>query len=505
MIGHRDAKHILNEIVGHGAATGHDQAAHRAEHRREGDRRDDRKQRGAERLGQEWRGHVRACGVEGAAGHRSEAQIEREHVEGPDHGDPHDRALTCRGGILHGVVADEDVRQRRRAAEERQHQAGEIEPVGELSGRKALEVAARLEQFGALALDGRIGGVGACGIGVFLARPGHDCRVFQGRQILKRPQRSGRGFPGVAVGQRLERADRPQVMVLRLRLSVDEHGAVGCDRANLRCEIRSRAGADHEAAVQDHRREDAAEKYEERPLDELHPGGGDHARGDDDHGDDHAHEDHTDRMRQAQQRHDQVARSDHLRNEIEDADDERRDRHRQFDAAAVEPAVEGVGEGELPKRLDRLGDHEQRHDPAGEKSDRIEKPVVAVEGDHPADAEERRRREVVAGEGNAVDEPVDLAVGGVVALGRLALAAEIERQPDDAEHKSGKDRDGGGGRFVEHRPEILSKNACPKMLSLVRVSREAGRRLRRPGRRPCRRWPGRRPPRSAPSRRRWQG
>ena len=79
----------------------------------------------------------------------------------------------------------------------------------------------------------------------------------------------------------------------------------------------------------------------------------------------------------------------------------------------LKSVVQGVGEGESAQPLERLGDHEQRHDPAGEVADRVEKTVVAVEGDHPADAQERCGRKVIAGEGDAVDEPVDLPVGGI--------------------------------------------------------------------------------------------
>ena len=91
----------------------------------------------------------------------------------------------------------------------------------------------------------------------------------------------------------------------------------------------------------------------------------------------------------------------------------------ELDAARVELAVERVGERVTAQPLDRLGDDEQRHDPAGQVADRVQKAVVAVEGDHPADAEERRRRQVVAGERDAVDEPVNAAAGGEVAGRRL--------------------------------------------------------------------------------------
>ena len=49
---HTDTAHVLDEIVGHGAAASHNQPADGAQHGRERDRRNDREQRLVERLGQ---------------------------------------------------------------------------------------------------------------------------------------------------------------------------------------------------------------------------------------------------------------------------------------------------------------------------------------------------------------------------------------------------------------------------------------------------------------------
>jgi hypothetical protein len=55
----------------------------------------------------------------------------------------------------------------------------------------------------------------------------------------------------------------------------------------------------------------------------------------------------------------------------------------ELDPARVIAVIEGVGEGEPAEALERLGDDEERHDPARQVSDRVEEPVVPVEGDHP--------------------------------------------------------------------------------------------------------------------------
>ena len=118
----------------------------------------------------------------------------------------------------------------------------------------------------------------------------------------------------------------------------------------------------------------------------------------------------------------------------------------------VEAGVERVGERELAEPLHRLGDDEQRDDPAGEVADRVQEAVVAVEGDHAADAEERRGREIVAGERDAVDEPGNLPVGGEVAGRRLGLLAEVEAEAERDGDERDEDDDGQRRRFVRSRP-----------------------------------------------------
>ena len=67
--------------------------------------------------------------VERAARHRAQAHVQREHVKEADAGDADDRALARGRLVLDGVIADKDVRQRRRAAEQGQHQRDEIQLV----------------------------------------------------------------------------------------------------------------------------------------------------------------------------------------------------------------------------------------------------------------------------------------------------------------------------------------------------------------------------------------
>ncbi len=187
--------------------------------------------------------------------------------------------------------------------------------------------------------------------------------------------------------------------------------------------------------------EHEGEDDQQAALDELHVGRRGHAGGRDDRDHDRADHDDAPVVRDAEQRLDQHAGADHLRDQVADRDDQRADRGGQLDAARVELGVDRVGEGVLAQTLHRLGDDEQGDDPAGEVADRVEEAVVADRGDHAADAEERRRRQVVAGEGDAVDAPVDLTAGRVVAGRGLGLVAEVERQPDDEGDERQEDDD----------------------------------------------------------------
>ena len=347
-----------------------------------------------------------------------------------------------------------------------------------------------------------------------LRAPQLDRRLAERAQESGRAERTARRRTGIRAVERHDVADRPQIalaLTLALRHAVDQAGARRRHRDALRLgepgdavagllaphldapggailqpRVRlagpgaglrqhldagprqdlgrrpgrerrfGRAAVDDQPAAQDQDRQHEAEQHQERALDELHPGRRHHAGGDDDGGDDDADQQHADDVRQAEQRRDQRAGADHLRNQVEEADDQRADGGRQLDAARVVAAVEGVGEGEAPHPLQRLGDDEERDDPAGEVADRIQEAVVAVEGDHPADAEERRRGQVVAGEGDAVDEPVNFAVRGVVAGRRRGAAAEPRREADDDEDEGDEDADGERGRRVDHRPAFAA-------------------------------------------------
>ena len=123
---------VFHQVVRHRARRRHDQAADRAQHRRERDGGNDRERQFAKALGQQRGGHVAVGRIEVPAHHRAQADVEREDVKEPDAGDADDGALPRRRGVFDGVVADQNMRQRRRAGEEGEHEGDEVEFVEQL-------------------------------------------------------------------------------------------------------------------------------------------------------------------------------------------------------------------------------------------------------------------------------------------------------------------------------------------------------------------------------------
>src|SRR5262245_49379465 len=150
-----------------------------------------------------------------------------------------------------------------------------------------------------------------------------------------------------------------------------------------------------------------------------------------------AHDQDTDRMWKTEQRLNQHSGADHLRNQIEDADGKSADGSRELNAARLKSIIQSIRESVFSQTLKRLRYHEEGDDPAGQITNRVKEAVIAVEGDHAADAEERSRRQVIAGECDAVDDPVNAAVGREVATGGASLRSEPEA---DAEREGNEQR-----------------------------------------------------------------
>ena len=151
--------------------------------------------------------------------------------------------------------------------------------------------------------------------------------------------------------------------------------------------------------------------HQQHGLDDLHPGGALHAADGD--VEDHQQADADDDPRlhglvgHAQQQGDQRARADHLREQVEDRDDHGRGGRGGADRALPHPVGQLVGHRVAAGVAQQLGDEQQGDQPGDQEADRVEEAVVPGQRDGAGDAEERRRRHVVAGDGHAVLEAAE--------------------------------------------------------------------------------------------------
>ena len=112
-------------------------------------------------------------------------------------------------------------------------------------------------------------------------------------------------------------------------------------------------------------------------LDDLHPGGGEHAAEGDVEDHQHADDDDRDHIGQAEQQLDQLAGADHLGDQVEGDDGQRAAGRERADRGLLQPVGGDVGEGVLAEIAQALGDHEQDDRPADQKADRIDQAVIA--------------------------------------------------------------------------------------------------------------------------------
>ncbi len=258
------------------------------------------------------------------------------------------------------------------------------------------------------------------------------------------------------LGQIGARAERERRFGGRVRLSLVED----LDRVEARL-------AEHE----DRHHEDAG--HQQHGLDDLHPRGGDHAA--EDHVTEHedAGQDHGDREVDADQLRDQHAGADHLRDQVEGHDGERAERGRGARGRLVEAEREHVGDRVLARVAHPLGQQEHHREERDEEPDRVQEPVEAVEEDQARDAEERRRGEIVAGDGEAVLARRDVAARGVEAdraagaLGGPVGDAERDRE-DDRRHHQRFDVD-----LRDQRHRLTSERGSPRSKRPVSSSASA--------------------------------
>jgi hypothetical protein len=183
-----------------------------------------------------------------------------------------------------------------------------------------------------------------------------------------------------------------------------------------------------------HDREKRRAGHEERGLDDLHPGRALHAADDD--VEDHQGADREDRevlrraARDAEKQGHQRTGTDHLRDQVEDRDGDGRDAGCHAYGALAHAEGQHVGHRVLARVAQQLGDEQERDEPGDEEADGVQEAVVAVERDDAGDAEEGRRRHVVAADGDAVLRAAERATAGVVVGSRLGLPAGPDRDDE---------------------------------------------------------------------------
>ena len=137
----------------------------------------------------------------------------------------------------------------------------------------------------------------------------------------------------------------------------------------------------------------------------------------------------------AEQQLDKRPRAVELGDHVEHADRYGRERGRRTHARLVEPARQHVCERVLAQVSQRLGHQQQHHQVSHQETYREVEAREAGERDGTRDPQERRRREVVARDGEAVLPTLDRAARHVVVAGGLVLArrpdGDAERQRDD--------------------------------------------------------------------------
>ncbi len=215
-----------------------------------------------------------------------------------------------------------------------------------------------------------------------------------------------------------------------------------------------------EAEIDQHeqRREGRRAQQQDR-LDDLHPGRGHHAA--EHHVADHQHADaeHRVEVGQAEQELDQLAGADELRDQVEGDDGERGQRGQRPHRPRRQPKRDHVREGIFAEPTQRVGEEEYDQRIAQRVADRVDEPVEPRAEDQAGQAEERARRDQVAGEREPVLHARDLAAGRVVVGGRARPArrpvGDGERDRDE-EEEQGDRRDvepvrGRGGRRLGQR------------------------------------------------------
>ena len=228
------------------------------------------------------------------------------------------------------------------------------------------------------------------------------------------------------------------------------HQAAGAhDRLTFRVNL-DRLGEQHVEVEVDvfhhHQRHERGTGQQQHRLDDLYPGGRQHAA--EQHIQHHqdAYQDHRNVVVQAEQQLDQLAGTDHLRDQVKRHHHQRAACRQAADLGLAQAIGRHVGKGVLAQVTQALGDQEQNDRPAHQEADRVDQPVITGGVHQCGNPQEGRRRHVVTGNRQAVLETGDLAAGRIV-VGRRFIA--LGRPVSDAQGGADKRDKHHDGRHVQ--------------------------------------------------------
>ena len=138
---------------------------------------------------------------------------------------------------------------------------------------------------------------------------------------------------------------------------------------------------------------------------------------------------------------DELARADHLCDQVEGHDHQRARCRKGADRPLLEAVARHVGKRELAQVAQALGHQEGDDGPAHQEADGIDQSVIA-EAMTAAEIPRNEAADVVAGNGQAVLETGDAAAGGVEVGRRLGLGCGPLGDPERAQHKEAEHGDG---------------------------------------------------------------
>ena len=180
-------------------------------------------------------------------------------------------------------------------------------------------------------------------------------------------------------------------------------------------------------------------------LDDLYPGGGQHAAEHHVHHHQHAYQDHSGAVVQAEQQLDQFARAHHLCNQVQRYHHQRTGSGKGTYRGLLQAIGGHVGKGEFTQVTQALGDQEQNDRPAHQEAHGVDQAVVAFFEHHGRNTQERRGGHVVTRNGQAVLEAGNATTAGVEVGGGLGAA----RCPvGDVECSGNKQQEHDNGRPV---------------------------------------------------------